>query len=216
MIRNLDADISVIHVSYSNSLKGSSRRLPCQLFRLDTWKPLLNSWGGGSSSVARNQAPTDDGGNVQRTPVISNQQPRTTGGIKCFRYGEVGHRQSKCKAVGKRVLFAETNEENVAEIGDEPQFDDKEMTMEDLVEGDVGPLLMVRPALVTIDDKFTPDKVEERCHSVAAANKETSLCIGDHSATSLEVLKSGDIVDKHGAAMVTRRAFLTPCADESD
>ncbi|KAI9157171.1 hypothetical protein LWI28_017907 [Acer negundo] len=167
---------------------------------------------GGSSGVARNQAPTDDGGNVQRTPMISNQQPRTTGGIMCFRCGEVGHRQSECKTVGKKVLIAETNEEDVAKIGDEPQFNDEEMIVEDLVEGDVGPLLMVRPALVTIDDKFTPDKVEEKCHSAATANKETSLCIGDHSASSLEVLNSGDIADKHGAAMVkpmSANTFIT-------
>ncbi|KAL5779808.1 hypothetical protein ACOSQ2_010545 [Xanthoceras sorbifolium] len=78
----------------------------------------------------------------------------SSGIFPCFSYGEVGHRQSECKKLSKKVMFAETDEgeDGDADIGVELQFDEKEEVQEDLVEGDVGPLLMVRPAFTTISD----------------------------------------------------------------
>ncbi|KAI9186509.1 hypothetical protein LWI28_017995 [Acer negundo] len=81
--------------------------------------------------------------NIFSAPI---QQSKAMRGFKCFNCGEVGHRQSKCKKLGKTVLFADMEEEEeVAIVGDKVQFDDDGMVNEDWVEGDIGPLLMVKP-----------------------------------------------------------------------
>ncbi|KAI9154371.1 hypothetical protein LWI28_025233 [Acer negundo] len=51
--------------------------------------------------------------------------------------------KSECKRLGRRVLIAETEKEEEADVRDELQFDEDEVANEDWVEGDVGPLLMV-------------------------------------------------------------------------
>ncbi|KAH7557291.1 hypothetical protein JRO89_XS11G0106700 [Xanthoceras sorbifolium] len=109
---------------------------------------------GTSSGHATSQATAGSSGIFARPVANLNQQPRTSSGLRCFSYGEVGHQQSECKKLSKKVMFAETNEgeDGDADMGAELQFDEEEEVQEDLVEGDVGPLLMVRPTFTTISD----------------------------------------------------------------
>ncbi|KAG5224328.1 cell division cycle and apoptosis regulator protein [Salix suchowensis] len=107
---------------------------------------MTGNLGSGSSSSSNRPAIMGSSGtpNTLSTP---NQQPRIVGGFKCFNCGEVGHCQLDCKRLGKRTLFTETNEEHNDDtvITGEPLFDEDDEVIEDWVEGDVGPLLMVRP-----------------------------------------------------------------------
>ncbi|GJZ48798.1 putative nucleotidyltransferase, ribonuclease H [Tanacetum coccineum] len=73
-------------------------------------------------------------------------------GLKCFNCGEPGDRQSKCKKVTKRHLFAdeEWEDEGVAddEYEEPPVFDDDQYE-EEIMSGDVGVNLMVRRSCLT-------------------------------------------------------------------
>ncbi|KAK0596911.1 hypothetical protein LWI29_020052 [Acer saccharum] len=141
--------------------------------------------GGSSSSISRTAA-VGGSSSTPNTFSAPNQQPRATGGFKCFNCGEAGHRQSECKKLGKRVLFADTEEEEeVAVVGDEAQFDDDGLVNEDWVEGDVGPLLMARPVDITNSEivktnaisaaaQFTPPSVEEQFWN----KRDASIAIG--------------------------------------
>ncbi|KAI9157827.1 hypothetical protein LWI28_028681 [Acer negundo] len=152
------------------------------------------------------------GGNSssQQASIGLNQQPRVAGGFKCFNCGEVGHRQSECKKLGKRVLFAETEggDEDDVFVGEEPHFDGDEEVSAEWVEGDVGPLLMARPVYSTTEffQPFT-DTVEPAGVVFAAAS-------------SLPLLNKGSTEDKcnatPGSAMVVQRTCLAPRADDSD
>ncbi|KAL5785331.1 hypothetical protein ACOSQ2_007723 [Xanthoceras sorbifolium] len=130
----------------------------------------ITCWGGGgmlsgNSSGAAARSSTSSGHTTSLAaagssgifpyPVANpNQQLRTLSGLRCFSCGEVRHRQSECKKLGKKVMFVETDEgeDGDTDMGAEPQFDEDDEVQEDLVEGDVGPLLMVRPAFTTISD----------------------------------------------------------------
>ncbi|KAI9192282.1 hypothetical protein LWI28_020457 [Acer negundo] len=79
-------------------------------------------------------------------------------------------------------------EEDEAETRDELQFDGEEMLTEDWVEGDVGPLLMIRPAVITITDDVKLEIDEEECYSAPKFNKEV-------------VLGRDDTVEVQGTAM---------------
>ncbi|KAL5744032.1 hypothetical protein ACOSQ2_027148 [Xanthoceras sorbifolium] len=109
---------------------------------------------GTSSGHATSRATAGSSGIFARPVANLNQQPRTSSALRCFSCGEVGHQQSECKKLSKKVMFAETNEgeDGDADMGAELQFDEEEEVQEDLVEGDVGPLLMVRPTFTTISD----------------------------------------------------------------
>ncbi|KAL5831601.1 hypothetical protein ACOSQ4_016955 [Xanthoceras sorbifolium] len=78
--------------------------------------------GSGNSSTSSRPAAVGSSSSTPNIFSAPNQQPRTAGGFKCFNCGEVGHRQSECKKLGKRVLFTETDEGNAddAVIGGEP------------------------------------------------------------------------------------------------
>ena len=77
-------------------------------------------------------------------------------------------------------------------------------------------MLLVQPALITIIENFRPDRVDKGIHVAATAYRDASLCLGDQAIARLQVFDSGGTAEKHGLAMVTRRAFITPRADESD
>ncbi|KAI9161821.1 hypothetical protein LWI28_020986 [Acer negundo] len=83
-------------------------------------------------------------------------------------------------------------EEDEAETRDELQFDGEEMVTEDWVEGDVGPLLMIRPAVITIIDDVKPEIDEEECYSAPKFNKEV-------------VLGRDDTAEVQGTAMKRKR-----------
>ncbi|GKF32645.1 putative reverse transcriptase domain-containing protein [Tanacetum coccineum] len=73
-------------------------------------------------------------------------------GLKCFNYGEPGHRQSECKKAGKRHLFIdeECKDNGVADDDyEEPPVFDDDHYEEEIVSGDVGVNLMVRRKVCT-------------------------------------------------------------------
>ncbi|KAG6508386.1 hypothetical protein ZIOFF_033760 [Zingiber officinale] len=68
------------------------------------------------------------------------------GGIKCFNYREIRHRQSDCKkAIAKKTLFVENEdcEDDIAEFSRDLEYDE-EAADKVLLEGDVGTTLLVR------------------------------------------------------------------------
>ncbi|KAH7568724.1 hypothetical protein JRO89_XS06G0037300 [Xanthoceras sorbifolium] len=166
------------------------------------------TWEGNNSTSSRPAAV----GSSSSTPNIFsalNQQPRTAGGFKCFNCGEVGHRQSECKKLGKRVLFTETDEGNAddAVIRGEPQFDEDDEVIENWVEGDVGPLLMARP--VYDARSFIAKAVElEKDELMACKLEKEELMAG---GTGFK-----DVPTDCGTTMVVQRTCLAPRADESD
>ncbi|KAL5777293.1 hypothetical protein ACOSP7_010219 [Xanthoceras sorbifolium] len=150
-------------------LPHNFQRLMYQKLALQVEKTITRRGGGGllsgnsSGTAARSGTSSDhvtsraaagSSGIFLRPVANPNQQPRKSSGLRCFSYGKVGHRQSECKKLSKKVMFAETDkgEDGDADIGAELQFDENEEVQEDLVEGDVGPLLMVRHAFTTISD----------------------------------------------------------------
>ena len=74
-------------------------------------------------------------------------------GLWCFRCGDIGHRKSDYKNQNgkKKTLFIdpENYEESDAEIGDEPEFDTGDMTIEEVLEDGMGMLLMERRSCLT-------------------------------------------------------------------
>nr|GEU68731.1 putative reverse transcriptase domain-containing protein [Tanacetum cinerariifolium] len=81
--------------------------------------------------------------------------PKATGssGLKCFNYGEPGHRKSECKKAGKRHLFAdpEDDDDDVAYCDYEvaPVYDEEPEYEEEYVSEDVGVNLVVRRSCLT-------------------------------------------------------------------
>nr|GEU48977.1 hypothetical protein [Tanacetum cinerariifolium] len=91
----------------------------------------VSGLGNAVSRFAPNQAKAG-GGNTGPVSKVSGSS-----GLKCFNYGEPGHRQSECKKAGKRHLFAdpENNDDDVA-YGDyegalvydeEPEYEEEYM-----------------------------------------------------------------------------------------
>ncbi|GKG53333.1 putative reverse transcriptase domain-containing protein, partial [Tanacetum coccineum] len=73
-------------------------------------------------------------------------------GLKCFKCGEPGHRQSECKTARKRNLFADPKEDDEVAYGDyeeAPIYDDEPEYEEEIVTGDVGINLVVRRYCLT-------------------------------------------------------------------
>ena len=72
--------------------------------------------------------------------------------MKCFGYGEVGHRKADCKKIAaKKTLFVDIDEcdDYDAEIEEEPVYDD-EAVDELHVEADVQTALVVRQSCLTL------------------------------------------------------------------
>ncbi|KAI9178334.1 hypothetical protein LWI28_025234 [Acer negundo] len=156
--------VSEAHQQALQIEKSVSRRGVGELFSHGSGGTTGRLRGGISSSSSRPVAVGSSSNNSSAPNIFSapNQQPRTTGGFKCFNRREVGHRQSECKRLGKRVLFTDTDEGNDddAVIGGEPQFDEDDEVIEDWVESDVGPLLMARPAYDTVAKAVELEKEE--------------------------------------------------------
>ncbi|KAK0591077.1 hypothetical protein LWI29_035351 [Acer saccharum] len=101
----------------------------------------------------------------------------------------------------------EVQEELVDNVGAEPQFDEDEVVNEGGVEGDVGPLLMVRPVVITIIDDVKPEIDKEKCYSTPKFDKEVVLGRGDTAEVG-----RGDTAEVQGTTMVERFVCLTPHA----
>ncbi|GJT76593.1 putative reverse transcriptase domain-containing protein [Tanacetum coccineum] len=71
--------------------------------------------------------------------------------LKCFNYGEPGHRQSECKKAGKRHLFANHEGDDAAyeEYEEALFYDEEPECKEEYVSGDVGVNLVVRRSCLT-------------------------------------------------------------------
>ncbi|KAK0606365.1 hypothetical protein LWI29_036921 [Acer saccharum] len=65
---------------------------------------------------------------------------------RCFSCGETGHRFADCKRGPKKGLFVDSDEvnEEAVDVYTNPTFDDHTATDEEQLEGDCGPLLVVR------------------------------------------------------------------------
>ncbi|KAB5521600.1 hypothetical protein DKX38_025919 [Salix brachista] len=158
---------------------------------------MTGKLGSNSSSSSNRSAILGSNNGTPNILSTSNQQPRVVGGFKCFNCGEVGHRQSDCMRLGKRTLFTDTNEEhnNDTIITGEPLFDEDEEVIEDWVEGDVGPLLMVRPIY---------DEV-----ATTATLKNTVLMAGELETQQLMASATAykDVTTDHGTTMVVQRTL---------
>ncbi|GKG20665.1 putative reverse transcriptase domain-containing protein, partial [Tanacetum coccineum] len=62
----------------------------------------------GSGNVVSRFAPSQAKAGGGNSGLVSRASGNS--GLKCFNYGELGHRQSKCKKAGKRHLFADPEE----------------------------------------------------------------------------------------------------------
>ncbi|GKB45091.1 putative reverse transcriptase domain-containing protein [Tanacetum coccineum] len=112
--------------------------------------PAIAGGSSGSSNMTSRFVPNQTkvgGGNIG--PVSKGVG---SSGLKCFNYGEPGHRQSKCKKDGKRHLFVDKEWEDNSVADDdykEPLVFDDDQYEEEIVSGDVGVNLMVRRSCLT-------------------------------------------------------------------
>lgn len=109
---------------------------------------------------------------VQPHDTSSNGEPsrpsRPSGVLRCFSCGEPGHRQSSCPTRSRRGLLAEEFHDELKPIFD----DDGEKT--EYVEGDTGPLLMLRRRCLD-DNTADKNKKPEIFQSCCTIN-DTSCC----------------------------------------
>ncbi|GKA19775.1 putative reverse transcriptase domain-containing protein [Tanacetum coccineum] len=101
--------------------------------------------------------------NVASHFVPNQAKPSGDSGLKCFNYGETGHRQSECKKDRKRTLFAEPKEwedDGVANddykeapVSDDAQYEEEVMT------GDVEVNLMV--CIFVVDPRSCDNLIAE-------------------------------------------------------
>ena len=58
-------------------------------------------------------------------PNVRQTNRASTSGVRCFGYGEIGHRQVDCNKQGKKALFVDLDdyEEDDAYVCEEPVFD---------------------------------------------------------------------------------------------
>ncbi|KAK0601871.1 hypothetical protein LWI29_028265 [Acer saccharum] len=97
--------------------------------------------------------------------------PTTTPGsrFKCFSCGESGHRFADCKNRARKGLFtdAEEEQEEFDEPDTEPVFDGTEITEEERLKGDFGPLLVARRSCLaprsTDDDWLRTNVFQSNC-----------------------------------------------------
>ena len=94
-----------------------------------------------SSSSSGEPAPTNV---VQMSRMTSN-------GVKCFACSETGHRQSDCKKQGKKALFKDIDDcrKEDGYVGEELVFDGTDTGDEEILEGDIGPVLFVHRMCLT-------------------------------------------------------------------
>lgn len=134
-----------------------------------------------------------------------SQQPRPTGGIRCFNCGELGQRQADCRITAKtnlRGLLA-----NDLDVDSPPIFDTEAEpvdgdTEHEFVEGDVGPLLMLRRTFlnsnVTDEDWRHTALFSSSC---TIAGKVCQLiidsCSCENVPSELAVQKLGLTLEKH-------------------
>ena len=79
-----------------------------------------------SSSIGGISRVTGSSGRSQRAPpTVTPTNKASTSGVRCFSYGETGHRQTNYKKQSKKALFVdrEDYEEEDAYMGEKPIFD---------------------------------------------------------------------------------------------
>ena len=76
----------------------------------------------------------------------------STSGMRCFWCGGAGHRQANCKKQGKKALFVDPHdyEEEDAYVGEELVFDGADEGNVEILEGDIGSILVVRRMCLTL------------------------------------------------------------------
>lgn len=123
-------------------------------------QPFIQGSSGSSSSGVTKGADAPPNG---RTPPFG----RGSGGLKCFSCGEMGHRQAECKKApsGSRGLFAADSAmlTDVVDFEGPPRFDEDDTELEEIVSGDIGPVLMVRRTFLT---PRAPDRADWLRHNV--------------------------------------------------
>ena len=148
-----------------------------QLEKMSKRRSGVTGWPSGNTSGNRNLPPTNRNTSTNlpgarwAPPQIdtagkppggqSNRNPGTSGGMRCFKCGEVGHRAADCRKsdrIGKGLFI---DSEEIVEDGTnevlQDTTNDSEVSIydkEERVAGDEGPLLVVRRAC------YTPQEVE--------------------------------------------------------
>ncbi|KAK0601230.1 hypothetical protein LWI29_022353 [Acer saccharum] len=102
--------------------------------------------------------PTTGSSNAMK-PDVAPLAAGSSSRARCFSCGESGHRFADCKRGPKKGLFVDSDDvqDEVVDAYTNPTFDDATATEEEQVEGDCGPLLVVRRSCLaprSVDDDW--------------------------------------------------------------
>ena len=136
---------------------------------------------------------------VQRAPPTVPPTNKTSpSGMRCFGCGEAGHCQADCKKQGKKALLVdpEDYEEDNAYVGEEPVFDGTNDGDVEILEGDTGPVLVVRCMCLA----SYANEDEWLCNNIfqSTCTIEGKVCRFVIDAGSCENIVSTEAVEKLG------------------
>ena len=100
----------------------------------------------GASSSGPSQRASVSGMGQRASPTVPQPSKASSNGVRCFGCAETSLCLVDCKKQGKKALFANPKEyeEEDAYVGEELVFDDIGKANEEVLEGDIGPALVVR------------------------------------------------------------------------
>ncbi|KAK0607834.1 hypothetical protein LWI29_021298 [Acer saccharum] len=133
------------------------------------------SEGGASSSSSSGRATVPP--STITKPIVPPNTTAPTLGFRCFNCEEPGHRFAECKKGPRRGLFADVEEivkEQEGDVKTEPVYDEEER-----LEGDDGPLLMIRKRCLGYYPGEDVGVESETVYSNTKDNKQTDFVLQD-------------------------------------